>query len=185
VVQASSLQQFWQPSRLPAYRRFVSKDQHPTTNTSGFFRVHRPYSNVTLLRLTGTNRTSDELRLPAETPYTNGLTGTGPDCVSDAPGIWQSQSYPASLLLYAWSNIITAFQMNFPDKSFCVAIIPNPPQIPFPPIDDRGQLITNNLPNQNEPLLPLASGMQPGRLVVQFNFLMTSNAVNPAVIAAA
>jgi hypothetical protein len=55
----------------------------------------------------------------------------------------------------------------------------------FPPIDDNGQLITDNLPDQNQPLLQLAGHMLPGRVVVQFNFLMTSNAANPAVIAAA
>ena len=143
------------------------------------------YSNLTLLRLTGINRTSDELRLPAETPDTNGLTGTGLACVSNAPAIWQTNGYIPSKLLSAWSNILTAFNTSFPDKSFCVAIIPNPPQVPFPPIDDSGNLITTNLPDQNQPLLQLAGRMLPGRLVVQFNFLMTSNAANPAVIAAA
>jgi hypothetical protein len=43
------------------------------------------YSNVTLLRLTGINRTTDELRLPAETARSTDL-----DCVSNAPAIWQA-----------------------------------------------------------------------------------------------
>ncbi len=143
------------------------------------------YSNLTMLRLTGINRTSDEFRLPAETPYTNTINGAGLPCVSDAPTIWQMYGYTPSNLASAWSNVIASFNSNFPDKSFCVAIIPYPPQLPFPPIDDTGQIITNVPPDQNQPLLQLAASMLPGRFVVQYNFLMTSNAPNPAVSAAA
>jgi hypothetical protein len=168
----------WEPAFLDAWNALL-------TNLSAHLTIMGTYSNVTLLRLTGINRTSDELRLPAQTADTNSLTGTGLSCVSNAPAIWQTNGYRPSKLLFAWSNIITSFKTNFPDKAFCVAIIPNPPQVPFPPIDENGQLITNNLPDQNQPLLQLASQMLPGRFVVQFNFLMTSNAAQPAVIEAA
>ncbi|HXR48551.1 MAG TPA: hypothetical protein VN784_14035 [Candidatus Limnocylindrales bacterium] len=168
----------WEPGFLNSWNAML-------TNLSVHLKSAGTYSNVTLLRLTGINRTSDELRLPAETPDTNIYTGTGMDCVSNAPAIWQSNAYTPSKLLFAWSNIVSSFDASFPDKSFSVAIIPYPPQVPFPPIDDNGQLITTNLPDQNQPLLQLAGQMLPGRLVVQFNFLMTSNAANPAVIAAA
>ena len=170
---------------IPWESTFLTNWTLMLSNLSAHLQQQGTYSNLTLLRLTGINRTSDELRLPAETPDTNGLTGTGLACVSNAPAIWQTNGYTPSKLLSAWSNILTAFNTSFPDKSFCVAIIPNPPQVPFPPIDDSGNLITTNLPDQNQPLLQLAGRMLPGRLVVQFNFLMTSNAANPAVIAAA
>lgn len=123
--------------------------------------------------------------MPAETPDTNAYTGTGLDCVSNAPAIWQTNGYAPDKLLFAWSNVVASFNASFPDKTFCVAIIPFPPQLPFPPIDGSGNLITNAPPDQNAPLLQLAGQMLPGRLVVQFNFLMTSNAANPAVPAAA
>jgi hypothetical protein len=168
----------WEPAFLMNWNLMLS-------NVSAHLKEHGTYSNLTLLRLTGINRTSDELRLPAETPDTNMYTGTGLDCVSNAPAIWQTIGYTPSRLLSVWSNILTAFNTSFPDKSFCVAIIPYPPQVPFPPIDDSGNLITNNLPDQNQPLLQFAGRMLPGRFVVQYNFLMTSNAANPAVIAAA
>jgi hypothetical protein len=168
----------WEPAFLTNWNLMLS-------NLSAHLKQQDTYSNLTLLRLTGINRTSDELRLPAETPDTNLYTGTGLDCVSNAPAIWQTNGYTPSKLLSAWSNILTAFNTSFPDKSFCVAIIPYPPQVPFPPIDDSGNLITNNLPDQNRPLLQLAGQMLPGRFVVQFNFLMTSNAANLAVTAAA
>jgi hypothetical protein len=173
------------PIAIPWEPAFQTNWSLMVSSLSAHLKQQGTYSNLTLLRLTGINRTTDELRLPAETPDTNGLTGTGLDCVSNAPAIWQANGYTPTKLLSAWSNILTAFNTNFPDKSFCVAIIPNPPQVPFPPIDDNTNLITNNLPDQNQPLLQLASQMLPGRFVVQFNFLMTSNAANPAVAAAA
>jgi len=131
------------------------------------------YSNLTLLRLTGINRTTDELRLPAETAQTTGL-----DCVSNAPAIWQAAGYTPSNLLTGWSNILSSFQNYFPDKSFSVAIIPNNA---FPAIDDNGQIITNNIPDADQPLLALAAQELPGRLVVQFNFLMTSTTASVSV----
>jgi hypothetical protein len=135
------------------------------------------YSNVTLLRLTGINRTTDELRLPAETASSTGL-----DCVSNAPAIWAANGFTPSNLLSAWSNILTAFNASFPDKTFCVAIIASNA---FPQIDDNTNIITGQAPDENEPLLQLAGRLLPGRLVVQFNFLLTSNAANPAAISAA
>jgi hypothetical protein len=176
-----------QPDRIaiPWEAAFQTNWSLMLSNLAAHLKQQGTYSHLTLLRLTGINRTSDELRLPAETPANNPLTGTGLDCVSNAPAIWQTYGYTPSKLLSAWSNLLTAFNTNFPDKFFGVAIIPNPPQVPFPPIDDNTNLLTNNLPDQNQPLLQLAGRMLPGRLVVQFNFLMTSNAANPAVIAAA
>jgi hypothetical protein len=125
------------------------------------------YSNIVLVRLTGINRTTDELRLPAETPQSTGL-----DCVSNAPTIWQSAGYTPEKLLFGWSNILSSFETYFPDKNFCVAIIP---QNAFPPIDDSTNLITQNIPDPSQPLLALASQNLPGRLVVQFNSLVTGS----------
>ncbi len=135
------------------------------------------YDAVTLLRLTGINRTTDELRLPAETPQ-----GTGLACVSNAVTTWQQAGYRPSLLLQAWDAITNSFQKSFPDKSFSVAIIP---QNPFPSIADDGSIIKGALPDESDPLLAQASRKFPGRLVVQFNFLMPGEAASPAVIQAA
>lgn len=178
LCQTDSIAIPWDPVFLNAWNAML-------TNVAYHLRMTGTYSNLTLLRLTGINRTSDELRLPAQTPDNNPLTGTGMDCVSNAPAIWQTNGYLPSRLLSAWSSIVESFATSFPDKSFSVAIIPYPPQVPFPPIDDYGNLITNNLPDQNAPLLQWAEQILPGRLVVQFNFLMTSNPAQPAVIAAA
>ena len=135
------------------------------------------YSNISLLRLTGINRTTEELRLPAETAQSTGLA-----CVSNAIAIWQQAGYRPSLLLQGWNAILTSFQNNFPDKSFSVSIIPSNP---FPAISDSGSVITGTVPDENQPLLLAASQKFPGRLVVQFDFLMPGEAASAEVIQAA
>ncbi len=140
-------------------------------------RVAGTYDAVTLLRLTGVNRTTDELRLPAETPQSTGLS-----CVSDAVTTWQQAGFRPSLLAQAWDQITSSFQRSFPDKSFSVAIIP---QNAFPPIAEDGSIVKGTPPDQNDMLLSLANHKFPGRLVVQFNFLMPGEAASAAVIQAA
>ncbi len=135
------------------------------------------YSAVTLLRITGVNRTTDELRLPAETSQSTGLA-----CVSDAISTWQQAGFRPSLLLQAWDQITNSFLKSFPDKSFSVAIIP---QNAFPPIGEDGSVIKGTPPDQNQPLLSLASHKLPARLIVQFNFLMPGEAASTTVTQAA
>lgn len=107
----------WEPAFFNAWSAMLS-------NLAAHLKSEGTYSNLTLLRLTGINRTSDELRLPAETPDNNAYTGTGMECVSNAPAIWQANGYTPSNLLFAWSNILSSFKTSFPGKSFSSAIIP-------------------------------------------------------------
>jgi hypothetical protein len=124
------------------------------------------YDAVKLLRLTGINRDTAELHLPAQTANSTGL-----DCVSNAPRIWKTAGYTPSNLLSGWSNILASFQTHFPDKSFSVAIIAKTNDNAFPPINDDG-VITNVVPaEQNRPLLAWASQMFRGHLVLQNNSL--------------
>jgi hypothetical protein len=163
---------------------FLTQWDSMLTALAAHLRSVGTYKAVTLLRLTGINRSTDELRLPAETNQSTGL-----DCVSDAVSIWQQAGYRPSLLLHAWDEITDSFKKSFPDKSFSVAIIP-PSLSPFPPIAEDGSIITGTVPDQDEPLLALASRKVPNHLVVQFNFLMPpkgegGQAANPTVIQAA
>lgn len=119
------------------------------------------YGQVVLLRLTGINKDSDELHLPA-------LSVTAP-CSTDAISIWQSAGYRPSKLLQGWDGTTSSFKKYFPDKAFSVAIIAS--TNPFPPIDDNGNVITGTIPNQNLPLLTLAAQKLPGQLVIQNNSL--------------
>ena len=133
------------------------------------------YNAVTLLRLTGINRTTEELRLPAETAQSTGLA-----CISDAIATWQQAGYRPSLLQQAWSAILGSFLKSFPDKYFSVSLIPTNPA--FPPIAEDGSLITGARPNLTQMLLASASQKFPGHLVVQFDFLMPGEAASQDVI---
>lgn len=135
------------------------------------------YNAITIMKLTGVNRTTEEFRLPAESAQSTGLA-----CVSDAPAIWQQAGYRPSLLLGAWDQITGSFQKSFPDKAFSVAIIPTNA---FPPINENGTIVKANPPDQNTPLLTQSSQKFPGHLVVQFDFLMPGEAASPAVVQAA
>jgi hypothetical protein len=150
------------------------------TAVSNHLATNGNYSAVKLLRLTGINRNSDELHLPAQTTNSTGL-----ECVSNAPAIWQAAGYTPANLLSGWSNILSSFQTHFPDKSFSVAIIALTNINAFPPIDDDG-VITNVAPaDQNRPLLALASQMFRGRLVIQNNSLYPDKAAMPQTISSA
>ena len=135
------------------------------------------YRDVTLLRLTGINRTTDEFRLPAETAQSTGLA-----CVSDSLSTWQQAGYRPSLLQHGWDSITSSFEKSFPDKVFSVAIIP---QNAFPAIDESGAAIKGNGPDLNPQLLALAAQKLPSRLVVQFNFLMPGEPASTEVTGAA
>jgi len=119
------------------------------------------YDDVVLLRLTGINKDSDELHLPAQS--------SGSSCVTDAVAIWQAAGYRPSLLLKGWDGTTGSFKKSFPDKFFSVAIIAS--TNPFPPIAEDGSVIKGTIPNQSLPLLDLASKKFPGHLVIQNNSL--------------
>jgi hypothetical protein len=135
------------------------------------------YNAVTLVRITGINRTTEELRLPAETAASTGLA-----CVSNSLTTWQQAGYRPSLLLQGWNTVVGSFMKSFPDKSFAVSIIPNDA---FPGIAESGSLITGAVGDENEPLLMSASQQLPGRFVVQFDFLMPGVAASTVVTNAA
>lgn len=135
------------------------------------------YDAVTLVRITGINRTTEELRLPAETAQSTGLA-----CVSDAIATWQQAGYRPSLLLQGWNAILGSFQKSFPDKVFAVSIIP---VNAFPAIGEDGAVTKGTPPDASQPLLVSASQKLPGRLVVQFDFLMPGEAASPEVIQSA
>lgn len=135
------------------------------------------YNAITLVRITGINRTTEELRLPAETAASTGLA-----CVSNSLATWQQAGYRPSLLLQGWNAILASFMKYYPGKSFAVSIIPNDA---FPGIAQDGSLITGAIGDENEPLLMSAAQLLPGRFVVQFDFLMPGEQASTVVTGAA
>jgi uncharacterized protein (TIGR03437 family) len=127
------------------------------------------YNDITLVRLTGINRTTEEIRLPAETAQS-----TGQPCVSDAIATWTQAGYQASLVAQAWNSILASYQKSFPDKVFSVSLIPSASA--FPAINNSGY------PNLTQTLMSAAAQKFPGHLVVQFDFLMPGEAASAEVI---
>ncbi len=162
------------------------------------------YSALTSVRITGIDRTTSELRLPAEI--------LADPCVTNSLEAWLKATppYRPSRLLDAWDKLTNSFQRNFPDKYFGVEVIPTPSEArnldyPFPAIDDNGCayqppwpkdrnnpnyvtgvcLNTSNVTDQNAPLLALASRKFAGRLSVSFQWLDFSSPASPYVVYAA
>lgn len=105
------------------------------------------YNAVASVRLTGINRTTAELRLPAEILENIPSPGCPPSGVDHFNNVeaWLTAPVPyrPSRLLGAWDAITTMFQKYFPDKFFTLPIIPSASgnqnrEYPFPPIDDNG-----------------------------------------------
>jgi hypothetical protein len=134
------------------------------------------YDAVVLLRLTGIDKDSDELHLPA-------LSSMKPPCASNSVATWLAAGYRPSLLLRGWDGTTDAFKRHFPDKSFSVAIIAS--TNPFPPIAEDGTVYTDSIPNQSFPLLVLASKKFPGHLVIQNNSLYPYDAAQQETIQSA
>ncbi len=159
------------------------------------------YSTLASVRLTGIDRTTSELRLPAEV-----LTAP---CVTNAIDTWLTATppYRPSLLLDAWDKLTDAYLSNFPDKWFGVEVIPTASgdanlEYPFPAIDDNGCayqppwptdpqgpnavagvcLNTAPVPDQNAPLLALAGRKFAGRLSVSYQNLDLREPASPYVV---
>ncbi len=156
---------------------FLSQWDSMLAALSGHLKAQGTYNAITLVRLTGINRTTEELRLPAETAQSTNLL-----CVSDSIATWLQAGYRPSLLLQGWNAVLASFTKSFPDKSFAVSIIPNDA---FPGIAEDGSVITGHIGDEDEPLITSASQLLPGRLVVQFDFLMPGEPVSTVVTNAA
>ncbi|HLG97674.1 MAG TPA: IPT/TIG domain-containing protein [Bryobacteraceae bacterium] len=162
------------------------------------------YQALTSVRLTGINRTTSELRLPAEM--------LSSPCTTNSVATWLAADPPfrSATLLSAWDQLTTTFLTNFPDKLFGVEIIPTASgdsnlEYPFPAIDDQGCayqppwpadpqdpnykptpcLNKSATPDQNAPLLALASQRFANRLSVSYQNLDLSQPAQPYVVYAA
>jgi hypothetical protein len=132
-------------------------------SVSAHLKAVNTYDAVVLLRLTGINKDSDELHLPEQ-------GSPKAPCAQNCVATWLAAGYKPSRLLQGWDGITTSFKKHFPDKTFSVAIIAS--ANPFPPIAEDSTVYKNDsIPNQNLPLLILASQKLPGQLVIQNNTL--------------
>jgi hypothetical protein len=125
--------------------------------------------DVVVVKLTGLNTQSEELRLPAQTPEL-----TGKSCVTDALTTWKNAGYRPALVAQAFKGLATSFARAFPDTQVTLAIILVGG---FPPIAESGQVIPRGKARgTNDELLNTlvraAATALPNRLILQQDFLI-------------
>jgi hypothetical protein len=94
------------------------------------------YKNITLIKLTGINETTLELRLPAQKEIENERGKS-----TNAPALWRSVGYRPQLIVETWIKILDTFNNNFTDKNFSLEIISAKA---FPALDESGNETANN-----------------------------------------
>ena len=129
------------------------------------------YAAVTVVKLTGINNTSEELRLDATQP------DDGPCHQSDAATIWAAAGFTPARIITAWMTIAAGTAQDFPDKILSVAIIH---RNAFPSIDDSGH-VTAPISDAPDPLtykiLQAGAARYGSRLMVQWNALFGGRVV--------
>ena len=130
------------------------------------------YSSMTMLRLTGINTLTDELRLPAQPPSAMAQF----PCLNGNLQAWISAGYTQGKLATGWQQMLTASLRAFPDKFFNVALItdngfpafmPDGTPLLSPPaaVQQASAVVVSNL-------MQLAGQQLRGQLVLQSNGLV-------------
>jgi hypothetical protein len=135
--------------------------------------------DLAVVKLTGLNTETEELRLPAQTS-----AETQKDCVTDAPATWRDAGYRPALIGQAMTRLAAAFARAFPDAWVTLPVIL---ANGFPPIDDHGQVLPRGKARPiNDTLLDVlvrnAATALPGRFIVQLDFLITDQPVAPRIV---
>jgi len=144
--------------------------------------VRAQHVEIAVVKLTGINATSEELRLPAETT----------DATKDCPGgpvddvkVWQTVAhYTPSKLRQAFGQLAASFDRIFPDTPVTIALIPGGA---FPPIDESQRIVSGKQAQalNTQVLDSLVAGAAKslaGRLILQHDFLMYRQPANPVVV---
>jgi len=114
----------WDPIYQKAFANMLNQ-------VAAHLRATDALKDVAVIKLTGMNTQSEELRLPAQTPQQ-----TGKPCVTDSVGIWRNAGYRPSHAQQAFAQLAHAFARIFPDKSVALPLIVGggfPPIGGFPP----------------------------------------------------
>jgi hypothetical protein len=149
---------------------------------SAHLKAQNTYASLSMLRLTGINTLTDELRLPAQTPIN---TPQFP-CMIDNLQAWLNVGYTQGMVATGWQRMLTASANAFPDKFFNVALItangfpafmPDGTPVYSPPA--QVQTASNTIVST---LINGAGQRLPGQLVVQANGLVGSGPPDPITI---
>ena len=166
------------------------------------YRNVREYDAVAIVRVTGLNRTTDEFRIPAEVLSTQqgakcdaNAVQTWLDAGYRPSLLLQSWQHLTDAIATSFGDRIVNIAIIPTDSGSPTNVSSGNAQIPFPPIDENGCVYlraiptwarsdfsndctiaaTKKIPEQNNPLIALASKKMPANLSVEFENLHFSN----------
>jgi hypothetical protein len=151
----------WDPAFLREWNTMLGDLSYYLQHTA-MYKNSPEYDAITMIRITGINRTTDEFRVPEEILADTSSCPIPPAAVgsisANSVQTWLDAGYRPSLLAGAWDKITTDFESSFGDKYLNVPIIPTNigkgskvgnGQYPFPPIDDNGCVYLSGIPHAN------------------------------------
>lgn len=155
---------------------------------SAHLKAQGTYASMTMLRLTGINTLTDELRLPAQPPAAVAQFS----CLNGNLQEWTTVGYTQGKLATGWQQMLTALLRAFPDKFFNVALItengfpaftPNGTPVLSPPasasaVQQASAVVVSNL-------VQLAEQQLAGQLVLQSNGLVNAEQLDTITISLA
>jgi hypothetical protein len=137
--------------------------------------IPRAYESVRIVKITGINEQTQELRLPAG----HGNAGTGPgSCrTSDADAAWGAAGYSDEKVLKAWERFAALTAAAFPGKVLGIEVLQSND---FPRIGSAGSAARD----LKESIVSEALARWPGRIAVQWDGLSAGRHAEFVVAAA-
>ena len=112
----------WDGAFLDAYDEMMRR-------LSGILKENNYYESVKIVKLTGINILTDELRLPS-------ISKPRPDsCLSPATSAWVKAGYTPNKIVQAWTHLALSVNSAFPDKVLSLNVIDTND---FPLVDEAG-----------------------------------------------
>ncbi len=127
-----------------------------------------------IVKLTGVNRLTEELRIPAATPDRTDVCGA-----VDEAGQWLALGYKPGLVVEAWTRMAEGLAERFPGKLLALDLLE---RNDFPAVDDAGRPSVDPVKPR---VINEAERRFPGRFAVQWNGLGVATPLAETVLAAA
>lgn len=124
------------------------------------------YDALIMIKFTGINNNTDEVRLPSQVGITNGV-----DVSTDAVAIWKNVGYKPSKVIQAFTKLMDGEIAIFPDKAISVPYIPDPQS--FPAIDETGNACEGSEQKVTAQLIDLISRKYADHVLWQWNAFRT------------
>lgn len=158
----------WEPGYQAAFLEcFTALAQHIRARRGG-------WEALRIVKLTGINRLTEELRLPALTERQQDVCGA-----QDETGRWATAGFRPSLVVEAWTRIAEGIAERFPGKQLALDILE---RNDFPPLDEAGARVAES-PIKGA-ILATGQRRLGSRFAVQWNGLTAAGPLSETVLAA-